>query len=62
VELRRVHIRQIVKAEGLMTIDTLDFFVPVSLPEPPKHKIGSIGCRKKGQSISAAVLTDPFPT
>jgi len=62
VQLRRVHIRQIVKAERcLVTVDTLHFFIPVPGPERPKHEIGPISRRKERKPVNAAVLSNPVP-
>ena len=44
-----------------MTVNALDFFVPVPRPKRPQHEVGSIGCRKQGEPVDAAVLTDPVP-
>ena len=44
-----------------MTVNALYFFVAVSRPECPKHKVRPVGRREQGESVDAAVLTDPVP-
>ena len=62
VELRRIQIRQFVKAERrLVAVYTLDLLTPVPRPERPKDEIGPISHRKQSESVDAAVLTDPVP-
>ena len=60
VQLRRIQIRQIVKAERRMVaVDTLDFLVPVPGPQRPKDEVGPISCRKQSEPVDATVLADP---
>jgi hypothetical protein len=44
---------------SLMTIDTIDLFLPVPRPERPKYKIGPIRCRKQRKAVDAAVFPNP---
>ena len=60
MELRRVQVGQFMEAQrSLMTIDTIDLFLPVSRPERPKYKIGPIRRREQRQAVDAAVFPDP---
>jgi hypothetical protein len=62
VELRRIEIRKIIKAERcLVTVYSLDFLVPVPGPQRPKNKVGPIGRRKQGESINTSVFANPIP-
>ena len=62
VELRRIQIRQIIKAEGrVVAVYALDFLVSVPGPQRPKHKVRPISCRKQSEPVDTAVLADPVP-
>jgi hypothetical protein len=60
VQLCWIQIRQVVKAERcVVAVYTFDLLVPVPRPECPKDEIWSVSYREQGESVDAAVLTDP---
>jgi len=62
VKLRWIQIRQIVQAKRrVMTVYTLDCFVPVPGPQCPKDKVWPINRRKENQAVDTAVLANPVP-
>ena len=62
MELRRIQIRQVVKTERrVVAVYALDFLIPVPGPQRPKYEFGPISCRKQGEPVDTAVLTDPVP-
>jgi len=62
VELRWIQIRQVVKTERrVVAVYALDFLIPVPGPQRPKYEFGPISCRKQGEPVNTAVLTDPVP-
>jgi len=62
VKLRRIQIRQIIKAERRMVaVYTLDFPIPIPGPQCPKYEFGPISCRKQSEMIDTTMFTGPIP-
>src|SRR5439155_22531339 len=60
VELRRIQIRQVIKTERrVVAVYALDFLIPVPGPQRPKYEFGPVCCRKQGEPVNGAVLTEP---
>jgi hypothetical protein len=60
MQLCRVQVRQIMQTQrGLVTIDPLDLFLPVSGPERPEDKIRPIRRWEQREAVNAAMFSDP---
>ena len=63
MEFGRVQVGQFMEAQrSLMTIDTIDLFLPVPRPERPKYKIGPIRSGKQRETIDSPMFADPVPS